>query len=73
MNQYSSFFDITGSAPKESGAKIKYNNIRSGSVGSVLNVVSAKEVRAMQKLAVANSQFGWHGCLYKKTPLLGGA
>jgi hypothetical protein len=66
MNQYSSFFVITGPAPKESGAKIKYNNIRSGSVGSVLNVVSAKEVRAMQKFVVANSQFGWYGSLYKK-------
>ena len=72
MNQYSSFFDITGPAPKESGAKIKYNDIRSGSVGSVLNVVSAKEVRAMQKFVVANSQFGWYVSLYKKPCYLAG-
>ena len=56
LNQYSSFFDVTGPAPKKGEDSIKYEQIKQGLVGSVLNVSGVKEVRAMQKLAVENSR-----------------
>ena len=56
LNQYSSFFDVTGPAPKKGEDSIKYEQIKQGLVGSVLNVSGVEEVRAMQKLAVENSR-----------------
>jgi len=58
MTQYTGFFDVTGPAPKDGDAKNKYNDIKSGRVGSMLNVRGAKQVREMQKLAVENSRLG---------------
>jgi beta-glucosidase len=58
MNQYSSFFDVTGPAPSEANAKKKYDHIKNGLVGSMLNVKGVEEVRKMQKLAVENSRLG---------------
>ncbi len=58
MNQYSSFFDVTGPAPSDENAKKRYDHIKSGLVGSMLNVKGVEEVRAMQKLAVENSRLG---------------
>lgn len=58
MNQYSGFFDATGPAPKEGNSKFKYDHIKSGKVGSMLNVRGAKQVRAMQKIAVEETRLG---------------
>ncbi len=58
MNQYTGFFDPTGPAPKDGNNQDKYNHVKEGKVGSMLNVRGAKEVRAMQKLAVENSRLG---------------
>lgn len=58
MNQYSSFFDVTGPAPKEGDEQIRYQHIKDGMVGSILNARGAKEVRELQKLAVENSRHG---------------
>lgn len=58
MNQYSSFFDVTGPAPKDGYQKERYEHIRNGLVGSMLNVRGVKEVYEMQKLAVENSRLG---------------
>ena len=58
MNQYSSFFDVTGPPPEDNSTKNKYDHIRTGMVGSVLNVKGPKDVRAMQELAVNNSRLG---------------
>ncbi len=58
MNQYTGFYDPTGPAPKDSNNKIKYDHVKKGLVGSMLNVRGAKEVRAMQKVAVENSRLG---------------
>ena len=58
MNQYSGFFDVTGPAPSDDYNKNKYEHIKTGQVGSVLNVRGVKDVRAMQKLAVENSRLG---------------
>lgn len=56
LNQYSSFFDVTGPAPNKGEDSLKYAQIKQGLVGSVLNVSGVQEVRAMQKLAVENSR-----------------
>ena len=56
LNQYSSFFDATGPAPNKGDDSLKYEQIKQGLVGSVLNVSGVKEVRALQKLAIENSR-----------------
>jgi len=58
MNQYTGFFDITGPAPEDGDTKVKYDQIKNGLVGSMLNVHGAEQVRALQKLAVENSPHG---------------
>ncbi|MBR8536971.1 beta-glucosidase BglX [Carboxylicivirga sediminis] len=58
MNQYNGFYDVTGPAPSEGDAKAKYEHIKNGWVGSMLNVRGAKEVRRMQSLAVDSSRLG---------------
>ena len=56
LNQYSSFFDVTGPGPKKGEDSLKYEQIKQGLVGSVLNVSGVEEVRAMQKLVIENSR-----------------
>ena len=56
LNQYSSFFDATGPAPNKGEDSLKYEQIKQGLVGSVLNVSGVKEVRALQKLVIENSR-----------------
>lgn len=58
MNQYSGFWDATGPAPKDGNAKMKYEHIKSGLVGSILNVSSVDQIAELQKLAVENSRLG---------------
>ncbi|GHA12027.1 glycosyl hydrolase [Arenicella chitinivorans] len=58
MNQYNGFWDVTGPAPSEGDAKNKHDHIRTGLVGSVLNVSGVEDVRALQKLAVEGSRLG---------------
>lgn len=56
MNQYNGFWDVTGPAPKEGQAAQKYEHIKKGWVGSMLNVTGVKDVRAMQKIAVEQTR-----------------
>ncbi|MFK7905415.1 MAG: glycoside hydrolase family 3 N-terminal domain-containing protein, partial [Chitinophagales bacterium] len=58
MNQYTGFFDPTGPAPKDGNNKYKYEHVKSGKVGSMLNVRGVKQVRELQKIAVENSRLG---------------
>ena len=58
MNQYTGFFDVTGPAPDQGNNKLKYEQIKNGFVGSMLNVKGVDEVRKMQELAVENSRLG---------------
>jgi beta-glucosidase len=58
LNQYSSTFDVTGPPPPGSGAQQRYEQIRRGLVGSMLNVTGAAATRAAQELAVKNSRLG---------------
>lgn len=58
MNQYNGFWNITGPAPKEGNAKLKYDHIRKGLVGSVLNVSGVEHVRKLQEIVVTESRLG---------------
>ncbi|TLX74707.1 beta-glucosidase BglX [Labilibacter sediminis] len=58
MNQYNGFWDVTGPVPSEENAQTKYEHIKKGWVGSMLNVRGAIKVRKMQSLAVDSSRLG---------------
>lgn len=58
MNQYNGFWEVTGPAPKGGNAEVKYEHLRKGWVGSMLNVRGVKEVRAVQKIAVEETRLG---------------
>ncbi len=58
MNQYNGFYDLTGPAPSEGDAAKKYQNLKNGLVGSMLNVRGVADVRKMQKIAVEETRLG---------------
>ena len=58
MNQYNGFYDATGPSPSGGDAKKKYDNLKNGLVGSMLNVRGVNEVRAFQKIAVEETRLG---------------
>lgn len=58
MNQYNGFWDVTGPAPEKGNAELKYEHLKNGLVGSMLNVRGAEEVRKVQKIAVEESRLG---------------
>jgi len=58
MTQYNGFWDATGPAPKAEDNNWKYDHLKSGKVGSVLNVSGAENVRNMQKVVVEESRLG---------------
>ncbi|RDI52434.1 beta-glucosidase BglX [Flavobacterium glaciei] len=58
LNQYNGFWDITGPTPKEGHAAKKYEDLKKGLVGSMLNVKGVKDVKALQKIAVEQTRLG---------------
>jgi len=58
MNQYNGFWNVTGPEPKEGDAAKKYEHLRTGMVGSMLNIRGVDEVRKVQKIAVEESRLG---------------
>ncbi len=58
MNQYNGFWDVTGPVPKDGQAAKKYENLKKGLVGSMLNVRGVKDVKALQKIAVEETRLG---------------
>lgn len=56
LNQYNGFWEITGPVPKEGQAAKKYENLKKGLVGSMLNVKGVKDVKALQKIAVEQTR-----------------
>jgi beta-glucosidase len=58
MNLYNGFYDLTGPAPSQGDAAQKYDNIKNGLVGGMLNIRGVEQVRKMQELAVENSRLG---------------
>ncbi|HNU60126.1 MAG TPA: glycosyl hydrolase, partial [Aquaticitalea sp.] len=51
MNQYNGFWDVTGPVPSGGDAAKKYEDLRKGLVGSMINVHGVKNVKAVQKIA----------------------
>lgn len=58
MNQYNGFWDVTGPSPIEGDAEKKYNDLRNGFVGAMLNIRGVDQVRAVQKIAVEETRLG---------------
>lgn len=58
MNQYTGFWEITGPVPKDGSAKAKYEQLRAGKIGSMLNVRGVKDVRKIQEIAVKETRLG---------------
>ena len=58
MNQYNGFWDATGQMPEGDYQKKRYNELKNGLVGSMLNVIGVKEIRALQKIAVEETRLG---------------
>ena len=52
MNQYNGFWNFTGPAPAGGEAANKFDNLKSGLVGSMLNVRGVENVRKVQELAL---------------------
>lgn len=58
MNQYNGFWDVTGPVPQDGDAADKYQHLKEGLVGSMLNVRGVEEVRKVQKIAVEETRLG---------------
>ncbi|MGL2986455.1 beta-glucosidase BglX [Flavobacterium sp. RSSA_27] len=58
LNQYNGFWDVTGPKPQEGKAAKKYEDLKRGYVGSMLNVKGVKDVRTLQKIAVEETRLG---------------
>ena len=59
MNQYNGFWDATGPTPKSGDASVlKYEDLKKGLVGSMLNIRGVKQVKALQKIAVEETRLG---------------
>ena len=58
MNQYSGFWEVTGPAPADGNAAKKYEHLKKGWVGAMLNVKGVKNARAVQKIAVEQTRLG---------------
>lgn len=58
LNQYTSQWEMTGPAPEAENMQKQLEQIKTGMVGSMLNVTGAEATREAQKLAVENSRLG---------------
>lgn len=58
MNQYTGFWDVTGPTPTEGNQALKYEHLKKGLVGSMINVTGTENVRAIQKIAVEETRLG---------------
>lgn len=58
MNQYNGFWDVTGPVPNDGDAAKKYEHLRKGLVGSMLNVRGVTNVKKVQRIAVEESRLG---------------
>lgn len=58
MNQYNGFWDVTGPVPEDEDAQLKYEHLKKGLVGSMLNVIGTKNVRELQELVVNETRLG---------------
>ncbi|MEM7551514.1 MAG: beta-glucosidase BglX [Bacteroidota bacterium] len=56
--QYNGSWDVTGPVPEGDNEQRKYQNIKEGKAGSMLNVIGAEATKEIQKLTVENSRLG---------------
>jgi beta-glucosidase len=64
LNQFNGDYTRTGPVPQDAYHQAKYSKLKSGEVGSFLNVVGASQTRTVQQMAIEGSRF--------KIPLLFG-
>jgi len=58
MVQYNGPFDLTGPPPTDDYAGSRYEKLKTGDLGSMLNITGAANVRAAQQLSVDSSRLG---------------
>lgn len=58
MNQYNGFWKATGPLPEAGDPRKRYEELRAGKIGAVLNVQGVAEVRALQRIAVEETRLG---------------
>lgn len=58
LTQFTSRWEMTGPTPNVQNAQRLQENLKSGRVGSMLNVVGAKATKEAQKIVVENSRLG---------------
>ena len=58
LTLYSAAFEVTGPRPTSDDQARRYDDIASGRIGSMLNVLGVEATRKMQELAVNNSRLG---------------
>lgn len=58
LNQYSIGVELTGPGEKSGNNKVRYDQLMSGQVGSVLNLLGAKNARGVQQQVVENTRLG---------------
>ena len=58
MNQYNGFWNFTGPQPISGDSKKKYDQLKKGLVGSMLNVRGTENVKEVQRIAVEESRLG---------------
>ncbi|MCX2742750.1 beta-glucosidase BglX [Mangrovivirga sp. M17] len=58
LNQYSIGPELTGPGAKEGNQQIRYEQLKSGQVGSVLNLLGAEQAYETQKFVVENTRLG---------------
>ena len=56
MNQYNGFWDVTGPVPNDNYTKQKYDHLKSGKVGSMLNIIGVERVKKIQQIVMENTR-----------------
>lgn len=59
MNQYASFYNVTGPRPEEGTQKERFDQLKNGQLGSMLSVFGGVEhIRKLQEIAVNETRLG---------------
>ena len=58
LNQYSGFWDVTGPVPTAGSSAKKYQDLKAGLVGAMLNVKGVRNIYKLQKIAVEETRLG---------------
>ncbi|MBO3115166.1 beta-glucosidase BglX [Winogradskyella sp. DF17] len=58
MNMYSDFWEATGPLPTEATSKYKFDHLKKGMVGAMLNVHGVEHIKKIQQIAVEESRLG---------------